>query len=157
MRCPWMRPFRSASGLRLAIDSFLIADGVNKVAFAHFTLATKDVDRSRNFFAAALGWQPIDRPVDIPMKAAWLQIAPGQELHLVEVDDFEASKHEREYGRHLALAYPKIDFSALKLRLVAHGAELIAPQRDTPFERFFFKDPNGYLFEVIDVDPDPGS
>lgn len=29
------------------------------------------------------------------------------------------------------------------------SATLIAPIRDTPFERFFFRDPNGYIFEVI--------
>ena len=35
-------------------------------------------------------------------------------------------------------------------RLQDHGAELMAPLRETPFERFFFRDPNGYVFEVID-------
>ena len=39
----------------------------------------------------------------------------------------------------------------LKQRLVERGAELIAPLRTAPFERFFFRDPvNGYVFEVID-------
>ena len=42
------------------------------------------------------------------------------------------------------------DFPELKQRLVAHGAELIPPIRETPFARFFFRDPNGYMFEVID-------
>ncbi|MCP3693945.1 MAG: hypothetical protein GY917_17205, partial [Planctomycetaceae bacterium] len=35
-------------------------------------------------------------------------------------------------------------------RLTENGADLIDPQRETPFERFFFRDPNGYIFEVID-------
>jgi hypothetical protein len=35
--------------------------------------------------------------------------------------------------------------------LIARGAEIVAPLRTTPFERFFFHEPiNGYLFEVID-------
>ena len=30
-------------------------------------------------------------------------------------------------------------------------AELIAPQREAPFERFFFRDPvNGYVFEIVE-------
>jgi hypothetical protein len=34
---------------------------------------------------------------------------------------------------------------------VRHGAELIEPERSTPFERFFFREPvNGYVFEVIE-------
>jgi hypothetical protein len=33
--------------------------------------------------------------------------------------------------------------------LTEHGAQLIEPLRPTPFERFFFRDPNGYIFEVV--------
>ena len=36
--------------------------------------------------------------------------------------------------------------------LVAEGAEIVAPLRATPFERFFFREPvNGYVFEVVDA------
>ena len=41
-------------------------------------------------------------------------------------------------------------FQALQQRLQENGATLIAPERETPFDRFFFRDPNGYVFEVID-------
>jgi catechol 2,3-dioxygenase-like lactoylglutathione lyase family enzyme len=116
---------------------------------AHATLATRDVRRTSRFFELALGWRPINRPSNIPLPAAWLQIAPGQELHLVEVPDFNASAFELEFGRHIAITHPLGDFPALKERLVQNGAELIAPARETPFERFFFRDPNGYVFEVI--------
>jgi len=119
------------------------------MAFAHFTLATRDVRRTSQFFEAVLGWRPIRRPSNIPMNAAWLEIAPGQELHLVEATDFQPSPFDREYGRHIALAFSRAEFPALKQRLVQHGAELIAPERTTPFERFFFRDPNGYVFEIV--------
>jgi catechol 2,3-dioxygenase-like lactoylglutathione lyase family enzyme len=119
------------------------------VAFAHLTLATRDVRRSTRFFDAALGWSPIDRPGNIGVPSAWLEIAPGQELHLVELPDFEPSPFEREYGRHLAISHPMADFAGLKQRLAAEGAELIPPERETPFARFFFRDPNGYIFEVV--------
>lgn len=119
------------------------------MSFAHLTLATRDVKRSCDFFAAALGWRPIERPNNIGRPAAWLAMADGQELHLIEVPDFLPSPFEQEYGRHLALEFAVERFDALKKRLVEQGAELIAPLRDTPFERFFFKDPNGYVFEVV--------
>jgi len=124
---------------------------------AHFTLATRDVRASEAFFAEALGWRPIRRPGNIDRPAAWLQIAPGQELHLVEVANFEPSPFEAEFGRHVALAVPPAEFAALKQRLRAHGATLIEPQRETPFARFFFRDPNGYVFEVVaaDLAPEP--
>ncbi|MBT6660319.1 MAG: glyoxalase, partial [Verrucomicrobia bacterium] len=52
------------------------------MSFAHLTLATRDVIASRDFFAGTLGWEPIERPGNIDVEAAWLRIAPGQELHL---------------------------------------------------------------------------
>ena len=122
---------------------------------AHFTLATRDVRVSEAFFAGALGWRPIRRPGNIDRPAAWLEIAPGQELHLVEVPNFEPSPFEAEFGRHIALAVPLAEFAALQHRLRLHGAELIEPERETPFRRFFFRDPNGYVFEVLDADHAP--
>jgi catechol 2,3-dioxygenase-like lactoylglutathione lyase family enzyme len=127
------------------------------MAIVHFTLATRDVRGTSRFFAATLGWSPLVRPGNIRRPAAWLEIAPGQELHLVEVPDFEPSPFEREYGRHCAITYPRAGLVALKERLKQHGAELIAPDRGTPFERFFFRDPNGYLFEVIEAERTPES
>lgn len=119
------------------------------MAILHATLATRDVSGSARFFTQTLGWTTIDRPGNIDVPAAWLRIADGQELHLVHVADFEPSACEREFGRHLALSHPAHDFRPLKERLMCHGAELIEPARETPFERFFFRDPNGYVFEVV--------
>lgn len=118
---------------------------------AHFTLPTRDVQASRRFFQATFGWPEVEHHSNVPaeLQPAWLEIAPGQELHLLRVPEFEASSFEREYGRHIALFHPQHDLVALKARLVEHGAELIAPERETKAERFFFKDPNGYMFEVI--------
>jgi catechol 2,3-dioxygenase-like lactoylglutathione lyase family enzyme len=125
------------------------------MALAHVTLATRDVENTSRFFETTLGWTRIHRPRNIAAPAAWLAIAPGQELHLIEVADFAPSSFEREYGRHLAVTYPLNQFAALKQRLVEHGAELLRPERETPFERFFFRDPNGYLIEVIDAAHEP--
>ena len=117
---------------------------------AHVTLATRELARSTAFFHEVLGWTPIGRPRNNAAPAAWLQIAPGQELHLVEVPEFQPSPFEQEYGRHIALSLPRAGFPTLKERLFAHGAEVIDPLRETPFDRFFFRDPNGYLFEVLE-------
>jgi catechol 2,3-dioxygenase-like lactoylglutathione lyase family enzyme len=119
------------------------------MAIAHVTLAVRDVRHASAFFAATLGWRPVDRPSNIPLPAAWLEIAPGQELHLVEVPDFQPSPFEREYGRHVAVTYPRDGFADLKERLRQQGVELVEPLRPTRAERFFFRHPDGYLFEVI--------
>jgi hypothetical protein len=95
-----------------------------------------------------------DRAARQHRPAAWLAIAPGVELHLVEDPEFEPSRFEREFGRHIAVAFSPAEFPALQERLIAHGATLIDPIRDTPFRRFFFRDPDGYVFEVVEEDHD---
>ena len=127
------------------------------MGFAHLTLATRDLDKSREFFAATLGWKPMARPGNVESKGAWLRIAPGQELHLNQVDDLVPPPHEDEFGRHIALEFPASHFASLKSRLIEHGAELVTPRRETPFKRFFFRDPNGYLFEIVDANRIPES
>ena len=122
-------------------------------AFAGLQL-THDVGASAAFFSKSLGWQPIARPNNIGLPAAWLQIAPDQELHLVEAANFQASPFEAEFGRQVALALPGEEFEAIKRRLLEQGAELIEPERPTPFARFFFRDPNGYVFEVVPEERD---
>jgi len=124
------------------------------VGLAHITLATRDVRRSADFFRDALGWLPATRPGNITTAAAWLMIAPGVELHLIEDPEFEPSRFEKEFGRHVAVTFALAEFPSLKERLRARGATLIEPIRATPFTRFFFRDPNGYVFEVVEEDHD---
>jgi catechol 2,3-dioxygenase-like lactoylglutathione lyase family enzyme len=119
------------------------------MAFAHIALACRDVNKAVEFFEATLGWRPIERPSNIAVPSAWLAIGKGQEVHLLELRDFAPSPFEREYGRHLAVTYPREGFGNLKDRLRAAGAEVITAERPTPFERFFFRSPDGYMFEVI--------
>lgn len=120
------------------------------MSLAHITLATRDVARATAFFFETLGWRPIKRPGNIGRNAAWLSIAPGVELHLIEEPEFVPSPFEKEYGRHVAVAFPLAEFPALQERLVARGATLIEPIRETPFRRFFFLDLDGYVFEVVE-------
>ncbi len=122
------------------------------MTFAHLTLATQDVVATREFFERFLGWRAIHQPDNIDTDAAWLEIAPGQQVHLVRVEDFEVSPFEQEYGRHLAMLRPRAEYDAIQENLRAAGVEIIPPLRPTPFDRYFFRDPNGYMFEIIDAD-----
>jgi hypothetical protein len=119
------------------------------MSFAHLTIATRDVPKTRDFFMRAMRWEPINIPSNTPLEAAWLTISAGQQLHILYVKDFIASDFEAEFGRHFALFHPHADFPDLKKRLIEQGATLIDPIRPTAFERFYFRDLNGYVFEVI--------
>ena len=122
------------------------------MSFAHLTLATRDADATARFFEQTLRWRRIHLPQNVEIKAAWVEVAAGQQIHILEIPGFEPSPFEAEFGRHHAFFYPGRDFAALKERLIAHGAAIIPPVRPTPFERFFFRDLNGYFFEIIDRD-----
>jgi catechol 2,3-dioxygenase-like lactoylglutathione lyase family enzyme len=123
------------------------------MTLAHLTLPTRDVERTVAFLERTLGYTRNPVPGNSPVDALWLDIGGGQELHVFHVDGFAVSPFEGEFGRHIAVFHPGSDFPRLEQRLIDEGAELIAPLRQTPFERFFFREPiNGYVFEVIDAD-----
>ena len=97
------------------------------MALAHITLATRDVAKSVTFFRDALGWQPVARPGNIGMTAAWLEIAPGTELHLIEDLAFEPSPFEQRvrptYRRLLpARRFPPVEATIASSRGGAHRA-----------------------------------
>ena len=120
------------------------------MSFAHFTLATRDPQKTGAFFEATLGYSQVETPDNSPRDICWLEIGPGQQMHLVRVDDFEISEHEKEFGRHIALFHDLDAFDSLKQRLEDNDARLVEPLRETPHQRFFFETPEGYLFEVIE-------
>ena len=121
------------------------------MSLAHLTLPSREVERTASFLEQTLGYTRDPLPDNIPCETVWLNIGRGQQLHVFYVEGFDVSPFEREFGRHVALFYPRQQFEALKDRLRERGAEIIEPLRATPFERFFFREPvNGYVFEVID-------
>ena len=117
--------------------------------FAHLTLATPEVERTAAFLERTLGYARKTLPANSIGEAVWFDIGRGQEMHVLYVSGFTISPFEAEYGRHVALFHPLSDFPVLKARLVREGAVLIDPIRPTPFERFFFRDHNGFVFEVV--------
>ena len=120
------------------------------MSFAHLTLATRDALATASFFERTMGWRIIRLPGNVELTAAWMEVAPGQQIHILQIEGYEPSSFEAEFGRHFAFFHSGWDFPALKERLLAHGATLFDPIRPTPFGRFFFRDPNGYFFEIID-------
>ena len=98
------------------------------------------------------GWKNTPKAKNSAVDVEWLDIGRGQQLHIIRVPDFEVSAFESEYGRHVAFFVPAAELPGLEQRLEDRGVARIEAERATPFERFFFKDPNGYTIEVIDGD-----
>lgn len=121
------------------------------MSFAHLTIATRDVQSTAQFFESVMKWKRIKMPSNIDIDADWLEIASGQQLHILGIKDCPPPG-DQEFGRHFALFHPANDFDGVIERVKANGGEIVAPLRNTPFRRVFFRDPNGYLFELIDQD-----
>src|SRR5262245_32257113 len=120
------------------------------MSLAHLTLPTRHVERTTTFFERTLGYVRRPAPGNSPVEALWLDLGNGLQIHVVYVEDFEVSRFEGEFGRHVAVFYPQRLFASLRQRLADEGAQVIEPLRATTFERFFFREPvNGYVFEVI--------
>ena len=122
------------------------------MSLAHLTLPSREVAATAAFLEKTLGYARDPLPENAVGEAVWFNIGNGQQLHVLHVDGFQVSPFEREFGRHVALFFPRARFDTLKQTLRDHGAELIDPLRATPFERFFFREPvNGYVFEIIEA------
>jgi catechol 2,3-dioxygenase-like lactoylglutathione lyase family enzyme len=123
------------------------------MSLAHFTIATRDVDRTTEFFVDLMGWREIPVPDNVEVKVRWIDLGNGAQMHVLGIHDFEPSPFEKEYGRHFAFFVSAERLGEIKERLPRdYGIPIQPPLRPTPFERFFFHDPNGYLIEVIDQD-----
>lgn len=136
-------------GQRYFCSRYVVAGESPVMPIHHFTLATRDLETSSRFYQAVFDWQIVERPGNIPMGGVWLSIPGGQQLHLTEVPDFQPSKFEDEFGRHVALCVTDAELDEVRARLIKQGAEIIPPKRDTPHRRFFFQDPDGYILEVM--------
>jgi catechol 2,3-dioxygenase-like lactoylglutathione lyase family enzyme len=121
------------------------------MSLAHLTLPTREVEKTASFFERTLGYRRLAVPTNSPVELVWLDLGRGQDMHVFYVEGFSVSPFENEFGRHVAVFFPLAEFDAIKRRLESEGAQVFAPLRPTPFERFFFREPiNGYVFEVID-------
>ena len=123
------------------------------MTLAHVTLPTRHVERTAAFLEQALGLTRMAVPENSPVDLVWLDLGNHQQLHVLHVDRFEVSPFENEFGRHIAIYRQGTDFAAVKDRVAGLGGTLMMPERATPYERFFFREPvNGYVFEVIHFD-----
>ncbi|MBI1247839.1 hypothetical protein GC197_08310 [bacterium] len=122
------------------------------MTLAHLTIATPDSKGTSEFFQKVFDWPLVHRPANVDLTTYWLDIGQGQQVHVLEVDGFQVSPFEKEFGRHFAFLFPAAQLAQIRQRLEELNVEVIPAIRPTPFERFFFTDPNGYMFEVIDQD-----
>jgi catechol 2,3-dioxygenase-like lactoylglutathione lyase family enzyme len=123
----------------------------------HVGLVVSDLDRSRRFYAGALGLEEVPRPPNFVFDGAWFRFG-GTELHLLSDEHATGGAGQPDPGagaergmtHHLALEVD--DLAVACARLAANGVPLEGGPmpRGDGFTQVFFLDPDGYVLEFFE-------
>jgi catechol 2,3-dioxygenase-like lactoylglutathione lyase family enzyme len=126
------------------------------VRIQHVGLLVSDLERSRRFYAGALGLEEVPRPPSFRFAGAWFRFG-GTEIHLLAEADTTGAAGVHDPGpsaasglaSHLALEVD--DLEGACARLAQHGVELVGGPmpRGDGVTQVFFRDPDGYVLELF--------
>lgn len=127
----------------------MAADDTLYLGIHHSSLLVADTQRALAFYRDVLGL-PVSsqRPPSMAFPGAWLDIAPGQQIHLLELPNPDPVTGRPPHGgrdRHTALLLRSI--SALQERLDAAAVPYTLSQSGRA--ALFCRDPDGNALEFI--------
>ena len=109
----------------------------------HVSIMIQNLETSLKFYVETLGLIPIDRP-EFPMRGAWLELAHGQQLHLVEDENATPLRLQ-----HFSIQIQNME-SALK-HLRTHGITTPEVIKTPLGHNCFLRDPSGNGVELIET------
>jgi catechol 2,3-dioxygenase-like lactoylglutathione lyase family enzyme len=122
----------------------------------HVGLIVSDLERSRRFYADALGLEEVPRPANFTFAGAWFRFG-GTEIHLLAEAHTTGGAGQGDAGRgaekgmthHLAIEVDDLD--AACARLAAHDVPLAGGPmpRGDGYVQVFFLDPDGHVLEFF--------
>jgi catechol 2,3-dioxygenase-like lactoylglutathione lyase family enzyme len=123
----------------------------------HVGLVVSDLERSRAFYAGALGLEEVPRPANFTFAGAWFRFG-GTELHLLAEAHTTGGAGQGEAGSGAAqgltshVAFEVDDLTGACARLAEHGVRLAGGPmpRGDGYEQVFFLDPDGYVLELFE-------
>ena len=120
-------------------------------ALLHAGLLVSDLARAKAFYESVLGLTPYPHRPDLPYPGEWYALGGGQQLHLMQLPNPDASSVRPQHGgrdRHIALGVK--DMAALKNRLEAAGMSYTASKSGRA--ALFCRDPDANTLEFVEVD-----
>ncbi len=123
----------------------------------HAGLVVSDLDRSRRFYAEALGLEEVARPLNFTFAGAWFRFGED-EIHLLAEADTTGRAGSPDAGAGTAfglanhLAFEVDDLATACDRLAEHEVPLIGGPmpRGDGVRQVFFHDPDGHLLELFE-------
>jgi len=122
----------------------------------HVGLIVSDLERSRRFYAEALGLEEVPRPPNFTFAGTWFRFG-GTEIHLLAEAHTTGGAGQGDAGpgaargmtHHLAIEVD--DLGAACARLAANGVALAGGPmpRGDGYTQVFFRDPDGHVLELF--------
>jgi catechol 2,3-dioxygenase-like lactoylglutathione lyase family enzyme len=130
--------------------------GAVELRIQHVGLVVSDLDRSRRFYAEALGLEEVPRPPNFTFDGAWFRFG-GTEIHLLAETHATGGAGHADPGAGAArgmtthLALETQDLAVACNRLAENGVELVGGPmpRGDGYVQVFFRDPDGYVLELF--------
>lgn len=127
------------------------------IRLQHCGLIVSDLERSRRFYAEALGLEEVARPANFTFAGAWFALG-DTEIHLLAEADTTARAGMAPPGPGLAggltthLALEVDELPAWRERLEARGVPPAAGPmpRGDGVDQLFVLDPDGYVIELFE-------
>jgi catechol 2,3-dioxygenase-like lactoylglutathione lyase family enzyme len=122
----------------------------------HVGLVVADLDRSRRFYAEALGLEEVPRPPNFAFDGAWFRFG-GTEIHLLSAAHATGGAGQPNPGAGASrgmthhLAFEVDDLDSACARLAANDVRLEGGPmpRGDGYVQVFFRDPDGHVLELF--------
>ena len=117
-------------------------------ALLHASVLVADTARALDFYCGVLGLEVDSSRPDLGYPGAWLNVGPGQQIHLLELPNPDPVTGRPAHGgrdRHVALA---IDDLA-PLRNALEAAEIPCTLSKSGRAALFCRDPDGNALEFV--------
>jgi catechol 2,3-dioxygenase-like lactoylglutathione lyase family enzyme len=112
----------------------------------HVSINVSDAGAAERFYLEVLGLEKLDRP-DFGFPGTWLGTPDGEQVHLIQVDNWVAPK-----GQHFSFRVEDLD--GMRSHLQGRGVKVSEPNEiDGVCRQSFFKDPSGNLIEITQPVP----
>lgn len=116
----------------------------------HAGLLVSDLPRAKAFYESVLGLQTSPNRPDLPYPGEWYEFGGGQQLHLMQLANPDATSIRPEHGgrdRHIALGVKNL--AALKRRLEVAGVAYTVSKSGRA--ALFCRDPDANTLELLEI------